>query len=239
MQINYPSILQDCRAEEARWERNWTALRGEFLLDSIKATLSPRPPSDFFTQSYEEAFRNYDPSSYGTSVPRSCIQSSSNGINTNIANLVDMEKDLYAQITRLETVLGPINPVITGTGGGSPHTTPRKTSLRKSLPPTPITTPGSSPRRGGTGLEFTRSYSRLERRTSESPLSARGLASEHGIIPSRDMGLMVGNTLESLKNALSELEGKDGDVGKGRRGEKVERTERSNIPRRHMSVNLR
>jgi hypothetical protein len=49
---------------------------------------------------------------------------------------------------------------------------------------------------------------------------------------------MVGNTLESLKHALSELEGKEGDVGKGR-GEKVERTERSNIPRRHMSVNLR
>jgi hypothetical protein len=184
--INYPSILQDCRLEESRWERNWTTpLRGEYILDTLKTTLTPFPPTDFFSQSYEEAFGNYVPCV--VTAPRSCIQSSSNSITTNITNLMDMEKDLHAQITRLETVLGPINPVITssgGSGGLSPNvkTTPRKTSLRKSLPPTPITTPGSSPRRGGGGLEFTRSYSRLERRASESPLSARGLTSEHGIL---------------------------------------------------------
>jgi hypothetical protein len=49
---------------------------------------------------------------------------------------------------------------------------------------------------------------------------------------------MVGNTLESLKNALSELEGKEVGKGEGEIG-KGKRVEKSSIPRRHMSVNLR
>lgn len=104
---------------------------------------------------------------------------SSASIRTSIANLGDMERDLEAQIARLETVLGPLSPSShgTGTGTSSVTTTPRK-GVRKSLPPTPVLTPNSSPRGR---LEFTRSYSRLERRASESPLRGRGLISEHGM----------------------------------------------------------
>lgn len=185
--LNYESIVEDCRIEEQRWERNWTALRGEYIIDNLKTTLTPIPPVDFFSQSYEEAFKQHGIPSQVVQ-PRSCIQSSSTNITTNIANLKEMEKDLHAQIHRLETVLGPINPVTVASPGGtaSPggsgvHGSPRK-SFRKSLPPTPITTPGSSPRRVG-GLEFTRSYSRLERRASESPSSSRELATEHGTSP--------------------------------------------------------
>ena len=52
--------------------------------------------------------------------------------------------------------------------------------------------------------------------------------------------LIVGNTLESLKNALSELEGSEAaKIASHGEAEKVKRVDRSNIPRRHMSVNLR
>lgn len=48
---------------------------------------------------------------------------------------------------------------------------------------------------------------------------------------------MVGNTLESLKNALSELKGRPG-TGDREKAER-KRVEKSSIPRRHMSINLR
>ena len=51
--------------------------------------------------------------------------------------------------------------------------------------------------------------------------------------------LTIGNTLESLKNALSELEREEAGKGGSKEGEKVRRGERSNIPRRHISVGLR
>ena len=53
--------------------------------------------------------------------------------------------------------------------------------------------------------------------------------------------LMVGNTVESLKNALSELDGSPGTgVGGERKRVDSMRVEKSSIPtRRHMSVNLR
>jgi hypothetical protein len=51
--------------------------------------------------------------------------------------------------------------------------------------------------------------------------------------------LTLGNTLESLKHALSELEREEVGKGGSKEGEKVKRSERSNIPRRHISVSLR
>lgn len=240
--INYPSLVQDCRVEESRWERNWTTLKGEYILDTLKETLTPVPPLDFFSQSYEEAFTRHGGPEKAERA-KSIVVGSSASIRSSIANLGDMERDLEAQIVRLETVLGPLSPSSygagtgTGTGSSSATTTPRK-GVRKSLPPTPVLTPSSSPRGR---LEFTRSYSRLERRASESPLRGRGLVSEHGIFVEGGFVLILGNTLESLKHALSELEGNEARLAaKGfEEGDKVKRVERSNIPRRHMSVNLR
>ena len=176
--INYPSIVQDCRSEESRWERNWTTIKAEYILDTLKETLTPVPPTDFFSQTYEEAFKRHDGPEKAEK-PKSIVVGSSASIRTSIANLGDMERDLEAQIARLETVLGPLSPSHgTGTGTSSATTTTPRKGVRKSLPPTPVLTSSSSPRGR---LEFTRSYSRLERRASESPLRGRGLISEHGM----------------------------------------------------------
>jgi hypothetical protein len=165
--IDIESIIQQCQAEESRWERNWTTIKAEWVVDALRKSLSATPPQDFLSLSYQEAFINRNPSF--TQPSPTTIQISSILSQTNIANLIAMEKQLSDEITRLESTLRP--------------TPPRKSSLRKSLPPTINITPSTSPdkhKTNGYNLQFTRSPSRLSRSTSESPRSLTAMASEHG-----------------------------------------------------------
>ena len=160
--LDIDSVHKDCNSEVIRWERYWTAIKGDWILENIRATLSPTPPSDFFSQSYEEAFKNYAPDK--PKVPGNIIQHATNTSQNNIANLRAMEISLHEEIKRLE-------------GEVTPATPSRRTSLRKSMPPVPSTLAPPSPKNG---IQFKRSMSRLGRSVSEEPPS-RGMASEHGV----------------------------------------------------------
>jgi hypothetical protein len=167
--IDLDSLAQDTETEKHRWERNWTAIKGEWVLDTLRTTLSPSSSTNFFSQSYIDAFANHTPSS--THQPtQTAIQLSSNLTEESIAKSVAAEQELSAEITRLESFLGHNTP-------------PRRSSIRKSMPLT-LPTPSPSPektRMNGYNLRFSRSMSRLSRSASESPKSRRMLAPEHGI----------------------------------------------------------
>ena len=79
-------INQQCRAEELRWERNWTTIRNEWIIETLRTTLSPKPPIDFLSQSYQDAFANKIPST--TKRPATLVHISSTISETNIANLL-------------------------------------------------------------------------------------------------------------------------------------------------------
>jgi hypothetical protein len=148
-------IHKQCRAEELRWERNWTTIRNEWIIETLRTTLSPRPPIDFLSQSYQDAFANKIPST--TKPPATLVRVSSTISETNIANLLAMDKELSAEIAHLEAAAPPTT------------TPPRKSSIRKSLPPAPLTTPSpnsSKPRTNAYNLRFSRSSSRLSTRSS-------------------------------------------------------------------------
>ena len=166
--VDVDSVVQDITAEKQRWERNWTTMKGDWVLDGLRTTISPLSPTHFFTQSYQDAFANHTPSSANQPTP-TVIQASSALADENISRFVTMERDLSAEITRLEGLLGH-------------HTPPRRSSFRKSLTPAPRT-PSPSPekqRANGYNLRFSRSMSRLSRSASESPKSPRSLTSDNG-----------------------------------------------------------
>ena len=158
--LDVDAINQHCAAEEARWDRHWPGIKGDWILTSIKNSISPTPPIDFFSQSYEQAFRNHHPN-FLKRAP-SVIQLCSNATQQNISNFIALEKQLNEEIGSLEKELGHVTP-------------PRNSSIRKSLPPTPNKTP--SPRVNANGLKFQRSVSRLSRASSESPR----INKDHGI----------------------------------------------------------
>jgi hypothetical protein len=161
--LDFKGIVQQCSTEQSRWDRNWTTIKGEWILDSIKQSLSPTPPTNFFSQSYHTAFINHIPSPKRETP--TIIQSSNTTSETNIANLVSLEKSLTEEIALLEKELGPFTPT-------------RKSSIRNSLPPTPTKTPSPSPSRTNAyNLRFSRSASRLSRSSSESPRSR--MTAEH------------------------------------------------------------
>jgi hypothetical protein len=165
--VDVDSVMRDIEGEKSRWERNWTSIKGEWVLDTLKTSLSPSSSTDFFSQSYEDAFANNTPSSTNQFTP-SIIQQSSSHAEESISSFVTIEKDLAAEMTRLEGLLGHNTP-------------PRRSSLRKSLPPTmPSPSPSAEKTRtNGYNLRFSRSVSRLSRSASESPRSSRTLAPEH------------------------------------------------------------
>jgi hypothetical protein len=170
-------ILHQCQMEEARWERSWTTIKNEWILDTLQKSLSPIPPIDFFSQSYQEAFTNHKPSSKQRSP--TTIQASSKQSETNIANLFAMDKQLSEEIAHLETTVTPPSSINTTT---TPSPRRKSASFRKSLPPTPLTTPSPSPEKSRTNahnLRFTRSSSRLSQSSSESPRPLRRMASDH------------------------------------------------------------
>jgi hypothetical protein len=176
LDLDVDLTIRQCKAEELRWERNWPTIKNEWIVDSVRTSLSPTPPHDFFTQSYEEAFtKNHTPPP--TKQMQTIIQASSTLSQTNISNLRTMEKDLLDEIAELEKTV-----TITTT---STTTTPRKSPFRKSLPPTPNITPSPSPdrsRTNGHNLRFMRSSSRLSRSSSESPLSSRAVSADHRML---------------------------------------------------------
>jgi len=175
--LDINAVIQQCRAEESRWDRNWTSVKGEWVLNAIRATLSSTPPPDFFGQSYDQAFTEHNPIYTKQSV--SVIQASSNTFESNIANLLSMEQEISEDIVRLETAVSSLH-------------TPKKSSSRKSLPQTAHTHSRypslSSPDRPKpskrSSLQFTKSsssISQLSRRASESPCSMRTkIIPEHG-----------------------------------------------------------
>ena len=178
-------IFQQCQMEESRWEKNWTSIKNEWVLETLRKSLSSTPPIDFFSQSYQQAFSNYKPTSKKSSP--TIIQTSSKNSETNITNLLVIEKELLEEISHLETTIPP--EVKTPTHRKSPS------SFRKSLPPTPLTTPSPSPEKsrmpngsgsggGGYNLRFVRSSSRLSTSSSESPRPMiRRMTSDHRISP--------------------------------------------------------
>ena len=145
--LDIDSIHRDCQSEIQRWERNWTSIKGEWILDHVRSTLSPIPPTDFFSQSYTEAFDNYSPDKIR--LPTNIIQHASHASQNNISHLHAMEKSLNEEIKRLESEVAPATP-------------PRRTSVRKSMPPTTLAPP--SP---GNAIQFRRTMSRLGRSVSE------------------------------------------------------------------------
>jgi len=167
-------INQQCRAEELRWERNWTTIRNEWIIETLRTTLHPKPPIDFLSQSYQDAFANKIPPT--NKRPATLVHVSSTISETNIANLIALDKELTNEIAHLEATVPP-----TATAP------PRKSSLKKSLPPTPLTTPSPSPDKSRTSnaynLRFTRSSSRLSTRSStefpHQPTSTRKMSSDH------------------------------------------------------------
>jgi len=174
--LDIPSIHQQCTQEQSRWERNWPTIKNEWILDSIRTHLSPHPPTThFLSQPYHTAFHN--PHSVHTpTTPASIVHSSTRTIETNISQLRTTQSHLTAEIARLEAQVQRTQH--------SPSITPRKGSLRKSLPPTPSLTPPSptGARGAGHGLRFSRSPSRSDRSESVSP-SRRSMAAEHGMAP--------------------------------------------------------
>jgi hypothetical protein len=158
--IDFDQLNKDCLAEETRWERNWTAIKGEWVLESLKATLSRTPPTDFFSQPYDVAFHNHSPAHLKP--PTTVIQSACSTSQTNISHLLTVEKDLEEEIKLLEIQVGKETP-------------PRRGSLRRSLPATRAVTP--SPEKTSQVIQFQRSMSRLGSSGSESP---HRLLPEHG-----------------------------------------------------------
>lgn len=179
--LDYDSIVNACAAEKSRWERNWTSIKGEWILESLRNSLSPTPPIDFLSQSYEDAFSIKTPSS--TKPSWNIISGSSTQCENSISALQAQESLLQEEITRLESIVGPATP-------------PRKSSVRKSMPPTKslppsVSTSPSSTKSNGSNLRFSRSASRLSTAsisTCESK-SPRTMDAEHGILT----GLFVSN----------------------------------------------
>jgi hypothetical protein len=166
--IDIPGVHAQCTSEISRWNQNWTAIKGEYILTSLSTTLSPTPPIEFLSQSYLSAFSNLPTSTPAPS--QSPITQSSQAARNTITNLVQLEKELTQECARLESVLSP-----------GPAWTPRKGSLRKSLPLPPAGPSTPSPRKRD-GLHFTRSMDRLVRSVSESPRTGR-LESPHCLPP--------------------------------------------------------
>jgi hypothetical protein len=148
--LDIPSIHKDCQSEIARWEKCWNATKGEWILDTVRSTLSPVPPTDFFSRSYDEAFKEYNPDK--SRCPSNIIQQTSLGTEKSIVHLRDMQISLNEEIKRLEVEVN--------------SATPRKASVRKSMPPPPSSNPSTpSP------LQSKRSVSRIGRSVSEEPQS--------------------------------------------------------------------
>jgi hypothetical protein len=154
--IDIPQIHNQCSNEISRWTQNWTAIKAEYILTSLSSTLSPLPPTEFLSQSYDNAFKNIHPRTPPPST--SPIIQSSKSSQTTMTQLIQLEKELTLECARLEALVSPPGPRKTG-------------SLRKSLPPT-TRTPEVSPRKRE-GLHFTRSMERLVRSVSESPRAMR------------------------------------------------------------------
>jgi hypothetical protein len=154
--IDIAHIHNQCSAEISRWQQNWASIKAEYILDSLSSTLSPHPPTEFLSQSYNNAFNNIHPRT--TAPSSSPITQSSKSSQTTMTQLIQLEKDLTMECARLETIVSPIAPRKAG-------------SLRKSLPPT-MRTPEASPKKRE-GLHFTRSMERLVRSVSESPRAMR------------------------------------------------------------------
>src|SRR5262249_41342859 len=106
--LDVNAVNQQCAAEEARWDRNWPAIKGDWILTSVKNSISPTPPTDFFSQSYDEAFRNHHPSFFKR--PTTVIQLCSNATEQSISNFIALEKQLNDEIAALEKDLGQLTP---------------------------------------------------------------------------------------------------------------------------------
>lgn len=140
----------------------------------------PHPPTThFLSQPYNTAFHHHNHHPSSSLTQPSIIHTSTRTVSTNISALLATQAHLTGEVARLEAVVQrPHSP-----------TTPRKGSLgRKSLPPTPSLTPSPTTARASHGLRFSRSSSRLDKR-SESVSPARSLAAEHRMSPrAREMG---------------------------------------------------
>jgi len=152
--LDFKTVVSSCDAELARWERHWTNIRNDWVLESLKKALSPEPPTEFFSLSYEKAFARNTALEEKRPI-QTTITSATGQSESNIANLIAAEHSLKDEITALEA-----SNSIASTPSRASTPDLRRTSLRgrKSLPPTPVKTP--SPNRGAQ-LQFKRSTSRL------------------------------------------------------------------------------